>query len=292
MGFLEQETIQKVLHQCVPQACAVRPYQWEFMLVNGKPFSATARVENEWMIFEAPYLKSHDHWQLLQLNARLGPTTRFVIGSHASRATLRSEVLLHEGTDLLARLRSVTDNLTKGMGLLHEGVRHETSGPVSSPHAESIRKLCEESGWNCQERDGEIVVPLEVPEGLHQARVEHDSQGRLHLSTMCEPVAVTGECNPGREQSNDLWSRAVAQFLLRVTSKLRMVRAETVGETANFKLRFTCLLNDRVHVSELNEAFANLSMACEFAASEVVALGNLGFAERYLQMQNGVHHKG
>ncbi|HLA13265.1 MAG TPA: hypothetical protein VJ023_21975 [Pyrinomonadaceae bacterium] len=304
-GIWEREVMAAAMHQCMPHPRALKPGSWEFSLVNGKPFNVRARIESRWMVFE-----THDIawgpgncWPLLELNSKLGVGTRFVL--HPHHLSLRTELLLFEEIDLIDRLRFMRDELRTGMGLLHELhsnskppeiATHDLDPPVfrddlSGP---SINELCENSGWPGNERDGaSVVVSLEVDRGFYQANITREAHGRLHLSWELPTYrGSSGEQNGGERER--LWTTPMAHFLLQVSARLRLVRAEVVqleNESEDEEragqaeqLRFTALLPADANVGELHEAFANLSMACDLTANETVALRSSRLASRYLQM--------
>jgi hypothetical protein len=287
----KKEAIAAALNQCVPHPRLQKRGNWEFTLVNGKPFRVNARIENDWLVFEtdAVDLKDSDWWSLLRLNHQLGVCTKFVLLPRDSKPTLRTELLLSEEIDLAGRLASMRDQLVSAMGLIHRAA----AKPIENERSESsdqtsIKELCANSGWPGTERpDSTIAVELEVEHTFQQAIVGRDEASRLKVVCELQPLlrSSTGE------HSSLLKTEAISHLLLHVSSLLRMVRAEAVrnpdqlqqGSEEIFNVRLKTLLGADVTAFELNEALVNSSVAWELTGRETQALRDADVANAYLQ---------
>lgn len=286
----KKEAIAAALTQCVPHPRLEKRGNWEFTLVNGKPFQVNARIENDWLVFEtdAVDLKDSDWWALLRVNHELGVCTKIVL-PRDSKPTLRTELLLCEEIDLAQRLALMRDQLVSAMGLIHQGTAKpiENERSVSSDQT-SIKELCAQAGWPGTERtDGAIAVELEVEQTFQQAVVGRDEARSVEVVCELQPLLrpSTGE------HSSLLKSEAISHLLLHVSSLLRMVRAEAVqnpdqlqqGPDEIFNVRLRALLGTAVNPFELNEALVNLSLAWELAGRETLVLSDADLANAYLQ---------
>lgn len=273
--------IDDVLRHASPDLRVLKPGVWEFTLVNGKPFQVNAQVVNDWLIFETHHSGvTKNYWWLLQANRRLGANCRFLVTARTIR--LRCEVNLSERINLPSRVQRVTSDFEAGINLLHKGPSmHSSLTPTQEErNLKSLLELCAASGWEGSLREGiGIAVPLEVEHKVCQAIVKLDHQDRL---------LITGEIPTAGKKAAAPWQEAVSSFLLSVTTRLKMVRAEAItndaGDPEDDNVRFALLLAPDANTVELHEAFANLSMAMELAIDEVAGLSDPRVATRYWNM--------
>ncbi len=250
-------------------------HRWKFALANGRQIPASARVTNDWLLFDAPLRgidDGRDLWRLLALNAQLSGGAKFALTGPHTR--LRAEIALTDEIDATARLTETCAALKEALSLA-EGLRDE--GPhslsiTSKDNRASLPSLCSQSGWAFTERDGgKLAVNLEARNGFHQALIER-SRGGVSIST--EIMRAKNLSQHSRQ--------SMGALLLRASAELRMARAAVEEDDDQFAIRFEARFDSAPGSIEIDRALAALSLACALCARETRALEQDSLARRYL----------
>jgi hypothetical protein len=264
---------------------------WRGDLCNGTNVRVGARLEGDWLLMKARLAFGSrlsgaiDPWSLLQANADLPGSVKFVVlpadpGLHA-----RAELPVAAGVDLgqrlaqacagfkqaaavHARLIKKSGDEAAGSSRGRESVHRQVhAGRCESEHID-LPGLCEEAGWNSTERpDGTNVVVLDLPDDFAPAQVEVGSCGTLRVATEIPP---SGGTPPPRCR------RALGVLLLRAGGVLRLARAAAQlsppGAEASPAVRFEVVFDSLPRATELAHALAALSVACRLYRREAMLL--------------------
>jgi len=278
--------------------------RWKLTVSPEQPLGIMARMEEEWLLFEAPYWMSTTDEsevkvlnrlrQLLQWNAALQGGVKFGLRSWPSGLAISgvdtfpiqilAEVPLeqeHLPLKLSHQVNQVALGFAQAFEKLGNGMQgqerlvQKDSQPVLEPN--NVLSLCQESGWPFVERERErFMVTLEVSHGFYQATVAATPAG-LRIS------ADLGEERfpypPAQE--------AVARLLLGACGHLRLVRGiltENAGDLST--IGFEVVLDETPSIAELTHALSALSLACESCGKEATVLvENQEVAQLYLAHQ-------
>lgn len=281
--------------------------RWELTVSPEQPLGIMARMEEEWLLFEAhcwmsPIEQSSVtvvdrlcqllHWNAtLQGGVKFGlrsrPPGRAISGEDAFPVQILGEMSL-EQDHLPLRLSRQVNQIALGFAQAFEklsngkqGQEHllppKDSQPVLKP--QDLLSLCQESGWPFVEREGErLMVTLEVSHGFYQATVEITPVGlrvTVDLGTVRFPFPTTQE--------------AVARLLLGACGHLRLVRGIFIEHAdAQITIRFEVVLDETPSIAELIHALSALSLACKSCGKEgTVLVENQEVAQLYLAQQGG-----
>jgi len=280
---------------------------WKLTLSPEQPLSIMARMEKEWLLFEAPcWMSTTDKsevkvvdrlCQLLHWNAALQGGVKFGLRSRPSGFAISGEDTFPvqilgevslEQDHLPLRLSRQVNHVALGFARAFEKLRNgqqsqkhlvrpKDSQPVLKP--KDVLSLCQESGWAFVEREGErFMVTLEVSHGFYQATVESTPVGlqvTVDLGTVRFPFSTTQE--------------AVARLLLGACGHLRLARGMFIEhDGAQITIRFQVALDETPSIAELTHALSALSLACESCGKEATVLvENQEVAQLYLAQQGG-----
>jgi hypothetical protein len=270
----------------------VAPGVWAFELANGTRFPASARIDDGWLLLDAPLHAAvpPSRWtELLEVNASLAGGARFILQAAEPKLRVRAEVPLDEAVDIGRRVveacagfEAAKTRLERPDVAIDVGMRDAFAAAGGDV---SVAALCRETGWRCHERAADqVAVDLEVPGAFPQALVEAGPDASVAAS-MC----VSGDAaDDGALPRSSLCRDALALLLLRVSGAVRMVRATVVadGRAARFEVAFA---SDPA-VVELAHAFAALSVACRVAVREAaVVRRDEEVARAYLEQWSSAH---
>ena len=266
------DTIEAALVKVAASVGQVAPGRWTFAITNGTATAATARVDGEWLVFDArPPLAPAgvpDPWAMLAWNAALDGGARFAMRAGPAGPEVRADVALAPDVDPTRRIIEAYAGLQTAAICLHDPADlAATSTPTSiaaADGAEALAALCRETRWSVAQRDaGSLVVDLDVPGAVHQARVERRADGRVAVSVpVFDPTATRDE------PASEACRHALGVFLVRTCGSIRMIRAATdAGGSPRFEL-----VQAAPSLVELEHGFAALSVACRFAAREAAVL--------------------
>jgi hypothetical protein len=268
-------TIAAALAKCAVAIDTVASERWAFTLSNGTEFDASARVDDGWLLLEAPLDVEAEPapsrvWELLQWNATLGGGVRFALGPDGGGSRARAELPLDEEVDLYRRVLETCAGLRTANHLLERDAGQATLDTHEDDDLAPGRvlELCRETGWPVIEREpGLLAVDLDVPGTFSQATVEpRANQG----------VAVVVPVLPGTvryaESPAPVCRQAVGCLLLRVCGVVRMARAAAEMRDGTPHARFEVVFESQPCAAELTHAFAALSVACRLASREAAVL--------------------
>lgn len=257
-------------------------HRWKFALANGRRIPASARLTDDWLLFDAPLHgidEGRDLWRLLALNAQLNGGAKFaLVGPHTR---LRAEIALTDEIDAATRLTETCAALKEALSLA-EGLRDDGPHSLSiiSTNRASLPSLCSQAGWAFTERDGgKLVVNLEARNGFHQALIEQ-ARGGVSIST--EIMRARGLSLLSRQ--------SLGALLLRASAELRMARAAVEEEEDQSTIRFEARFDSAPASMEIDRALAALSLACALCARESRSLENDFLARQYLAMGGFEEH--
>ncbi len=220
------------------------------------------RRQDGWILFDAPVAgrpRATDacDWPLLERNARLTGGVKFARVPAATGLRLRAELPLETEGDLEARVAAVLAGYTAAKR------RSRGIDPPAPPTCDvepDLAALCREAGWAFAERSaGALAVDLEVPGGIHAARV----------ACRAGEIALTVELFSAAELS-PLQRAAVARLLLRAGGAFRMVRGAAGPEPGSARLETTVPAD--ATAQELGEALGALAVATRGCAREAALL--------------------
>jgi hypothetical protein len=269
----------------------VAPGSWSFELANGARFGANARLDDEWLLLDAPLHPAWPPWQAVELladNARLPGGARFAVRAADGAVHVRAEVPIDAGVDLARRVVDVCAGFAAAKTIVTRApgaIVAETDGGLGSDGADlDLPALCRETGWPFHERaPGRLVVDLDVGEGVRQAAVEAWPGGGVSVGV---PIAsaLADDDRPASPSCRD----ALALLLLRTCGTVRMARATAApdGREARFEVAFA----SEPAVAELAHAFAALSVACRVTVREAAVLRHDDAVARlYLEQWDRAH---
>lgn len=241
--------------------------RWSFELRNGVAFAAQARVDDGWMILEAPAATAESsapaNETLLRWNASLDGGARFVRSARCPQPCLRAEVPLDAGVPLAPRIAAACAGFATARGLLHHS-EAVALAPVDGCTAEALLVRCRETAWPVKTREpGRVVVDLEVRDAFHQAEVRCGADGRIAATVPVFDPTATRDAD-----TTAICRRALALLLVRTSGVVRVVRAVLDDDASP---RFEAVYAEPSGV-ELAHAFAALSIACRVAGAAAAVL--------------------
>jgi hypothetical protein len=267
-------TIAAALAKCAVAVDLVAPGRWAFTLSNGTALEVSARVDDGWLLFEAPLAVEPSPapdraWKLLQWNATLGGGVRFALGPGRRGSHARAELPLDDAIDLHRRVLETCGGLKAAKHLLeYDGGERKDVLDVDDLTLGPVPELCREIGWPVIEREpGLLAVDLDVPDAFSQAIVEPRANQGVAVAVAVLPGTVRyAEFPP------PVCRQAVACLLLRVCGVVRMARAAADTGDGTPHARFEVVFGSRPCAAELAHAFAALSVACRLASREAAVL--------------------
>jgi hypothetical protein len=239
---------------------------WDVIFRNGKELPAHVRLEHDWVQVDAPVsddIRGNAHaggdrhlWSLLTRNALLPPDIKLTVAvgdAVAPPVRLCGEIILDDAAELAVRTRELCTAI--------QSIAHAWPG-VASPRSATAAAtatagaaLCREAGWPVVERDEQVLVELDIPDGFAQAEIVVACDGGITARVGIGEDAPTARCE------------ALALLLLRASASVRLVRA-AADQTA----RFEVALRPPVAAAMLRDALCALSVAYRMVAREAAAL--------------------
>jgi hypothetical protein len=166
---------------------------------------------------------------------------------------LCGEIILDDAAELAVRMSelcAVIKQVAHVWPSAPAGV--ETTAAVDT----KVAALCHDTGWPVVERDGRVLVELDIPDGFAQAAVAARPDGGIGAT-----VAVADGAAPA--QGHD----ALALLLLRASGSVHLVRA-----AADPTPRLEVALPAPVAATTLQHALCALSVAYRMVVREATAL--------------------
>ena len=244
---------------------------WTFELGNGRRLPGVARLRDEWIELVLPLPDLVDAelpWRLLADNGRLRGPARFV---------RHDETRMGITADLPAAREDREPMITAALDSIQEAILVHHGDPVPEPAAghgidPDWTALAAEHGWKVAPReDGRVGVELDAPGVMSQGFIEPAPAGPLVCLTLLRTATLEPVCR-----------RAIAWFLLSLTSRLHLVRASIrPGESESLSLEVP-LPAAAVSARWLDLALEALSLAARSASREVRALSREPLARTYL----------
>jgi hypothetical protein len=275
--------------------------RWKFALSGRASLRGTARLEDDWLLLEAPSsggrrpkrLTPERLERLLQYNAELRGGAKFGLGGDPPQVVLSAEIPTDlDQVELESRLAEAFVGFRQGRlkssrkrahhaaepevaWNVHDGQDPDGQDP-EGPTDRDLSRLCEEAGWPFAERaSGRVAVQLDVRDQFYQALMERTWAGGLRLWVEL-----------GNDVSDAASSRfAVSVLLLSACRAVRMARAAATPVNGVTAYCWEVSLGDAAGSRELQHALASLSVACRVSAREVQALQHEAIARHYLMVR-------
>jgi len=274
------------LEQCAEKVESVGRGRWRIGLANGKPFAATARLEDGWLVLEArPALPRPTAllWELLTLNGAIGSGSKLTLPPDGGALHLRAEVPAWDDASVTQRLVEACRSLEEAHGCVGSGklVQPAPGATVTTvdvrekADAGDLPQLLSEAGWPRAERKREdLAVQLDVPGAFYQACVEVRARGEVRIGV---EVAAAETFSPAVR-------RALGRLLLVGSGLVRLVRAAAATNGAGDSARFEVGFRSLPSAAELDVALGALSVACRCFGREAKALAREDVASTYLEL--------
>lgn len=212
---------------------------------------------------------------LLRRNALLPGTAKIALGTHAH--TISVLVDLPFESEAVGPL--LEQQIATAVAHLHEVVRRLRTAaprntdelPAAIPSATAkalgpLAEVCREASWPAAQRAEWLVVDLEVPGGLCQARLTRRASGAVRASV--EFVAPGGL---------PICRHASAALLLAAGDVVRLARP-VLGDAYGWEVN----LGNEPGPGDLDRALASLAVACGATAEELEALQEEQIARAFL----------
>jgi hypothetical protein len=280
----QEIAITAALAKCAVAVDPVAHGRWAFRLSNGADLAASARVDDGWLLLDAPLGFGSSPvahaWQLLQWNATLGGGARFVLRSDQPGPRVRAELPLDEEVDLRRRILEACAGLKAAKrSMVCELPGTSMAGTGDAPNG-NLAELCRQAMWPFVEREpGRLAVDLDVPGAFQQASVE--MRGDLSVAVA---VPVLDAAVASVEPPAHVCRQALGLLLVRVCGIVRMARAAAEMRDGMPQARFEVVFESQPCAAELTHAFAALSVACRLASREAAVLwGDEGVARAYVE---------
>jgi hypothetical protein len=264
---------------------AIGPLQWA-LSVPAWPSTVAARLDGDWLFLESALPAGPGpwtHWELLRWNSRLAGPGKFALAPDG-RSGFRAELPLAEPGVLPARLRGWCADLAAVADRLSDPGEAPPPAPPAAGEAacdgasarEQLGPACEAAGWPFTEGSAsQLRVPLDLPEGYHQACIDLHSDDTVRASVELARF----------DRLSRLGRRALGILLLGASGLVRLargaIRADGDEEVrALFEVRFSLPLGE----GELHHALSALATAARLCGREVDALRGELLAKTYLRV--------
>ena len=265
-----EAAIAAALTKCATTVEVVRHGQWRMTLSNGVDLAARARVDDGWLLLDAPLPRAATAGvlELLGWNATLEGGARFALGAGRRATGVRAEMPLEDGVDLQRRMVEMCRGFRTAMKKLHHV--GEPDGPCGSaaPPSRDLADLCRETGWTVTEHEaGRLAIDLDVPGEFQQAMVETRDDRRVTATlAVLEPSAAHGS------PSAPVCVEALGLLLLRCCGIVRMARAAVRRWEGASQALFEMVFDSEPCAAELAHAFGALSVSSRLASREAAVL--------------------
>lgn len=288
-----EHTITTSLEKCGSTVTQAGHGQWTVALSNGTALHAVARVDDEWLLFDAPLqngtpcgqIALGDAWRLLRWNAEMSGA-KFAVLPGELTARVRAELpLLDDDVHLPVRVRGACAGLkmasARFYGAQTEEQEDEPQTMLSTGDVQdttfALPCLCDEAGWPYTPRaDGSLAVTLDTRGGFYQAMLVRHGRS-VHVTV---DLIVCGSLpQPCRD--------ALGIVLLTVSGLVRMVRATAIERGDRIATCCEVTFTDSLSAAELGHALTACSIACRLCGQEVNALQDEEIARTYLDVVRG-----
>lgn len=225
------------------------------------------RSDEGWLLLEAQppaTAGKADPWRLACLNRELHGTAKFVLPPHGWEPCLRAEVPLEGDVDAAQMLSGAITGIARAClalaGSDEEALPDPSEVGTTVEHREDIAQLCQIAGWTVRPKNDRVwTTTLACTRGFHQATIQDDGSGGVHLRTEILRCALpTGPCRLG-----------LSTLLLTASGSFRMVRAFAQPIEDSIIAGFEVRLPRDCSSTELGHALAALSVAGEFSSAEI-----------------------
>ena len=174
--------IAAALDKEAPQVQQRHATAWDVVFRNGTELTVGVELDDDWVRLETawPAAGDADCWSLLVRNGSLPPGVKFAIAvgdALAPPVRLHAEVMLDDAAEPAMRMQTLCRAIKTAA---HVWPAHEsgTTDAAGIPIADAVA-LCRETAWPVVERDGKILVELDVPDGFAQAQVSAAPDGTI-----------------------------------------------------------------------------------------------------------------
>jgi len=255
MHDIRLNEIDACLRKLVPLVERVEGQQWELVFTNSHAQYATARLDEDWLLLDAPLGANAGGFapgKLLAWNGRLSGNSKYALAPGGA-THLRAEIPLLEGVQLRNRLGGACLGFQEALRLLEgEADAVAASDAAGSETASDLISLMADSGWPFTERSaGRLAVPLEARQGFFQAMVEAGAGSAVRVSL---DLVRWEEPSPQSRQ-------ALSVLLLTACGALRLARAVAEEADSRTSAWFEVRFSEAPEVAELACALAALSVA-------------------------------
>ena len=266
----EEETVAAALAKVAGPVTEKAAGRWSVSLWNGAVHPLEARLDDGWLALQAAARDPQAApWDLLRANTGLAGLARFVLEEVPAVARLQAEIPVGGG-DLPAELEAACAGLRQALELDSD----TPAAPAPPQDRPDLARLCAETGWPFEERDGgTLSVELETAGIPLRASIQDEADGGLRLQAALLRTRTLG--SPGRQ--------AVATALLATSATVRMVRAYAAEDGDEVQPGFEVRLSPAAEPATLDHALAALSVSCGLCVLEARALQQDALAQRYLE---------
>jgi hypothetical protein len=289
-------TIGQALEASGGGAHAVTVGQWRLCDGPRHPLPINIRVQQQWLSFDARLPARGEALgrggaqlnELLSWNAVLPPNAKCCLARGAKKAFLAMEIPLDDDVDLVRQVTEACEAFCEAVraaaatsplvtnSRAKRPILRDRSSTVQRETTTELRRLCEDAGWVCRERDGgQSAIPLDEPRAFCQARAYRSASGRIHLHVDLE--AATPHSSASQQ--------AIALLLLTACRVVRMARAAVSPKEAGRGCCWEAVLPSRPTSDQLHHGLAALSVACRLTAREVAVLCEEEIARQYLKVR-------
>ena len=266
--------------------------RWNFNLCNGKSLHVHARLENEWLLLDAPVqVHSNDgqerNRRMLLWNGDLAGLSKYAMLPADPDVRIRAEIPLAQEIqetsignilgETCEGFRQAADHIASIGGSNRTGqspVEVVSAGTESLPTFD-FGPVLNETGWAYTPRSpGRTSVDLECGREFFQALLEARPDGSIRAS-----AELVRWQDPAKESCD-----ALALLLLSASAIVRMVRpvADTAPDhiAAGFEVQFAAPPS----AAWLDRTLAALSVACGLCGREAAILNDRAIARQYLAL--------
>ncbi len=277
MDWIKDRRVSQVLDALASHASHVSPgsieeigaTSWVLPLGDRDAGLVYAELDGDWLRLGTPGIGHDAGIEALERNARLGGLTKLALDCGGTPPILhtRAELPVEEGDAFSRVLAPTLAGLAGGGGPASDAGSAELE--AGEEDARSLPELCAAAGWPAGSSSGvgseeQVSVDLGVANVGLRAIVERSAEsGAMHASAMFDRLS----------SPSDVCRDAVARFLLRAASVVRMARPVASVEEAGVVVGFEVHLVGSPEPHLLRHAFAALHVAVRRTAREVAVLG-------------------